>query len=208
MASWDLRSRLQNVFSRVQRILEQIFLYLPGQDIIKMEAVSRCSRDVFRDSPALQYQRNLFSAGLSDNLCVSCDMPQQRKAYEAYVRKWSDAGRAVRNVYNLPRESFSQYYMDMIFGCSFPVDGWVPPFVSFVSRRPGAKSQSNGRHVNIHLFHRKGVPCCTFGSLFEAGFRCRQLLLHYVARVTVGHILNFVLVMNGTLGRCLLLVNP
>ncbi|KAF9649089.1 hypothetical protein BDM02DRAFT_1993637 [Thelephora ganbajun] len=38
--------------------LEQIFLYLPGQDIIKMEAVSRRFRDVFRDSPALQYQRN------------------------------------------------------------------------------------------------------------------------------------------------------
>ena len=75
-------------------ILEQILLlYLPGKDIIKMEAVrwviaiphdsiltfcctvkiNRQFQSLTRDLPTLQYQRDLFFAGLTENPCNPCD---------------------------------------------------------------------------------------------------------------------------------------
>ena len=94
-------------------ILEQILLHLPRQDIIKMEVVrcvvtvpddlaltllcmvqiSRQFQALTRDSPTLQYQRDLFSAGLTENPCNSCDFSQRRKLSKERGHKWSSAGR-------------------------------------------------------------------------------------------------------------------
>ena len=104
--------------------LEQIFLHLPGRDIIRVEVVRGqlramrfnfayvaqvCLylRGVVRDSPTLQHKRKLFTAGLIDNPSVSCDLSQRKKAYEEYVHKWSDAARVVKTVYELPPGTFS-----------------------------------------------------------------------------------------------------
>ena len=74
-------------------VLEQILLYLPGEDIIKMEAVrcviaiphdsiltfcctvkiNRQFQSLTRDLPTLQYQRDLFFTGLIENPCNPCD---------------------------------------------------------------------------------------------------------------------------------------
>ena len=103
-------------------ILEQIFLHLPGQDVIKLEAVrcviatlrdpaltfrcmvqiSRQFQDLTRNSPTLRYQRDLFSASLVENHCVPCDFAQRRKLCEEHKRKWSGEGRVVKTVHGSP----------------------------------------------------------------------------------------------------------
>ena len=85
-------------------ILEQIFLHLPGQDVIKLEVVrcvvatlrdpaltfrcmvqiSRQFQDLTRNLPTLRYQRDLFSAGLVENRSISCDFAERRKLYEEH----------------------------------------------------------------------------------------------------------------------------
>ena len=105
-------------------ILEQILLYLPSQDIIKMEVVrhvvaiphdsaltsprmtqiSRQFQDIARNSPPLQYRRDLFSVGLIENPCIPCDFAQCRKLCEEHERKWTAAGRAIKAAHKLPEE--------------------------------------------------------------------------------------------------------
>ena len=98
-------------------ILEKMFLHLPGQDIVKMEAVrsaaaiisddsvltlpcaaevSRQFQDLTRNSPILRHKRNLFSAGLVEAPCNSRDFSQRRRLYEEHERKWSMRGKQQR----------------------------------------------------------------------------------------------------------------
>ena len=117
-------------------ILEQILQHLPGQDVVKMEMVrpaiatphhsaltscyvaqiSRQFQDLTRSSPILQYKRNLFSAGFTDNPCNPCDFAQRRKAYEEYERKWSDAGSSVRAIHKLPEKISPKIHPTMALG--------------------------------------------------------------------------------------------
>jgi len=111
-------------------VLEQILVHLPGQDIVKVEVVrrvvvtshdsaltsdfllqvSRQFQDLTRNSPALRYKRDLFSAGLAENPRSPCDFAQRRKLCEEYDRKWSSAGRIVMTAHELPKElSFQRH---------------------------------------------------------------------------------------------------
>ena len=109
-------------------ILERILLHLPNQDIIKMEVVrcvvtvlddlaltllcmvqiSRQFQALTRDSPTLQYQRDLFSAGLTENPSNSCDFSQRRKLCKEHEHKWSSAGRVTKTIHELPEEIISE----------------------------------------------------------------------------------------------------
>jgi len=68
------------------------------------------------NSPTLQYQRDLFSAGLVENPHNLCDFTQRRKQYEEHVDKWSNVERAVKSVYELPREFFSAWHSTTVLG--------------------------------------------------------------------------------------------
>jgi len=153
-------------------ILEKILLHLPSQDVVKLEVVryvvatqhnsaltfrytiqiSRQFQDLTRNSPILQYKRNLLSAGLVENPHSLCDFSQRRKLCEEYERKWSNAGRVVLAVHELPddlspqRHTISTHGGDIITshsigdGClrflrlppvtsQLPIKRWsIPPF--------------------------------------------------------------------------------
>lgn len=102
---------------------EQILLHLPGQDIIKMEAVrpallcddmaltlhtmtqvNRYFADLIRGSPILQYHRELFSAGLIDNPHHPCNLAERRKLCKEYVVKWTGKVEVVKRIYQVPGE--------------------------------------------------------------------------------------------------------
>ena len=119
-------SRLSNL---PIEILEQILLHLPGQDIVKMEGVRvfaisddplltlRCAVQVSRhfqelthNLSTIRYKRDLFSAGLVENLRSPCDFVQRRRQCKEHERKWSNAGRVVKAVHKLPQELLSQQY--------------------------------------------------------------------------------------------------
>ena len=77
----------------------------------RMNQISRQFRDLIRDSPMLQYKRELFSAGLIENPCSPCDFAQRRKLFEEYKCKWSDAGRVVKTIHEFPEElSLGDYF--------------------------------------------------------------------------------------------------
>ena len=104
--------------------LEQVLLHLPGQDVIRVEVVwcvtaiphgsrltflymiqiNRQFRELICDSPMLQYKRELFSAGLIENPCNPCDFAQRRKLFEEYKCRWSDVGRVVKTIHELPED--------------------------------------------------------------------------------------------------------
>jgi len=110
-------------------ILEHVLLRLPGQDIVKVEAVRRsfanprkllltccCTiqvgrhfRALIRNSPILQYHCELFAAGLIDNPSNPCDLAERRKLCEEYARKWSDAATVVGNIYELSSDKSSHW---------------------------------------------------------------------------------------------------
>ena len=105
-------------------VLEHILLHLPGQDIIKMEAVrptllrddavltlrtmpiqvSRCFAGLVRGSSILQYHRELFSAGLIDNSHHPCNLVERRKLCGEYANKWTGKVEAVKRTYQIPGE--------------------------------------------------------------------------------------------------------
>ena len=104
--------------------LEQVLLDLPSQDVIKMEVVwcaiaiphdsaltfrwmiqiSRQFQQLVRDSPTLQYKRELFSGGLIENSRNPCDFAQCWKLCKEHKYKWSNAGRVVKTIHGLPEE--------------------------------------------------------------------------------------------------------
>lgn len=108
-------------------ILEKIFLHLPGQDVIRLEAVwcvmtiphdsaltfrctiqiSRRLQDLTRNSPTLRYRRDLFSVGLIENPYNPCGFVQRRKLCEEHKRKLTNVGRAVKTTHELSEEAFS-----------------------------------------------------------------------------------------------------
>lgn len=49
-------------------------------------------------SPALQYRRELFAAGLIDNPHSPCDLTERRRLCKEYVHKWSDAANLAKDV--------------------------------------------------------------------------------------------------------------
>lgn len=52
--------------------------------------ISRQFRDLAHSSPALQYRRELFAAGLVDNPRSPCNLEERRRLCRDYVHKWSD----------------------------------------------------------------------------------------------------------------------
>ena len=111
-------------------------------DFVLVAKVSRHFRDILCDLPALQCQRELFSAGLSDNPRVSCDFSQRRKACEDYAHKWSDAGRVVGSVHELPLEKFSESHAITILGGNLVASrGSLDNSLTFV-RVPSAMSRT------------------------------------------------------------------
>ena len=102
-------------------VSERILLHLPGQDIIKMEAVwqtlvcddvvltfcrmaevSRYFLDLVHSSPTLQYRRELFSAGLTDYTLHPRGLAERRMLCKEHVDKWTGTAKVVRRVYNVP----------------------------------------------------------------------------------------------------------
>ena len=61
-----------------------------------------------RNSTVLQLQCKIFTAGLIENPSVSCDFALRRGAYEEHAHKWSNAGRVVKRVQELPLGLFSK----------------------------------------------------------------------------------------------------
>lgn len=59
--------------------------------------VNRRFQNLIRNSPTLQHQRELFTAGLIDNPCNPCDLAQGRKLCEDYVHKWSKAATVIKD---------------------------------------------------------------------------------------------------------------
>ena len=102
-------------------LLEQMLSHLPGQGIIKMEAVgptllrddvvltlrtmpiqvSRRFADLVRGSSILQYHRELFSAGLIDNPNHPCNLVGRRKLCKEYVDKWTGKLGVVARTYHI-----------------------------------------------------------------------------------------------------------
>ena len=104
--------------------LEQTFLCLPGQDIIKMEVVRIASvtfthfptdfilycmtqvcqkfRDLIQGSPMLQHRRELFVAGLMENPHNPCDLAEGRHLCKEYVDKWSDPTSMMKCFHEVP----------------------------------------------------------------------------------------------------------
>ena len=72
--------------------------------------VSRQFRALTRNSPTLQCKRDLFSAGLAENPRNPSDFTRCRKLYEEHRRKWSNAGRVVKTIYELPEELIAEEY--------------------------------------------------------------------------------------------------
>jgi len=127
-------------------ILEHILLRLPGQDIVKMEAVrrsfanprkslltccctiqvSRHFRALIRNSPILQYHCELFAAGLIDNPSNPCDLVERRKLCEEHTRKWSDAATIVKSTYILPSDKFFHRDYPMALGKNMVVSDSTP----------------------------------------------------------------------------------
>ena len=109
-------------------ILERMLLHLPNQDIIKMEVVrcvvtvphdlaltllcmvqiSRQFQGLTRNSPTLQYQRDIFSAGLTENPSNSCDFSQRRKLCKEHEHKWFSAGKVTKTIHELSEEIISE----------------------------------------------------------------------------------------------------
>ena len=104
-------------------VLEHILLHLPGQDIIKMEAVrptllrddavltlrtmiqvSPRFADLVRSSSIIQYHRELFSAGLIDNPHHPCNLIERRKLCKEYADKWTGKLEVVKRTYRVPGE--------------------------------------------------------------------------------------------------------
>jgi len=104
-------------------ISEWILLHLPGQDIIKMEAVcpsricdnavlilfhvaqvNRHFMDLVRSSPTLQYYCELFSAGLIDNSHPPWNLAERRKLCRKYVNRWTRTAKVVRRTHEIPTE--------------------------------------------------------------------------------------------------------
>jgi len=140
--------------------LEQVLLYLPGQDIIKMEAVRRspptpresllipCRMiqvnrhfwDLIHNSPVLQHRRELFAAGLIDNPYNPCDLAQRRKLREGYTHKWSKTASVVKSTHKLPPNQSSHWRRAKHHGgnvlASHPTPGrgldfmYIPPAAS------------------------------------------------------------------------------
>ena len=116
--------------------LEQVLLHLPGQDVIKMEVVwcataiphdstlafrctiqiSRQVQKLIRDSPTLQYKRELFSVGLIENPRKPCDFTQRRKLCKEHKRKWSNAGRVAKTIHELPEELSLEQHLTTTLG--------------------------------------------------------------------------------------------
>ena len=72
--------------------------------------VNRQFHDLTRNSPALQHQRDLFSAGFTENRdCDPGDLVQRRKLCEEHERKWSNSRRTAKMVHKLPEELISQW---------------------------------------------------------------------------------------------------
>ncbi|KAF9782631.1 hypothetical protein BJ322DRAFT_165740 [Thelephora terrestris] len=80
-------------------ILETILLHLPGQDIIKTEAVNKRFRDLVRNSPALQHRSELFDIGLIDNPRYPCDFTERRRLCSRYTHKWTSAKDMVKTTH-------------------------------------------------------------------------------------------------------------
>ena len=115
----------------------------------------------------MQYKRKLFTAGLSDNPSVSWDLSQRKKAYEEYMHKWSNAGRVMKSVYELPSEAFPDWYLIkrpggnlLVLYCSFlscrltvlrvpsainrkPIEWWEIPPLPFTIKGFGAYAPDN-----------------------------------------------------------------
>ena len=102
---------LPNLAELPVEVLEQILIRLPGQDIVKMEAVRRTTanfgrtfinfvraiqvnrhlRDLIHNFPALHHRRELFATGLIDNPRCPCDLAQRRRLRERHAHRWSNA---------------------------------------------------------------------------------------------------------------------
>ena len=96
---------------------------------------------MLRDSAVLQHRRDLFAAGLIDNPSISCDLSRRRKAYEECVHKWSDTRKAVKSVYDLPQEIFSESHTITVLGGNLLASYiWRGRRVNFI-RVPTAVSQ-------------------------------------------------------------------
>lgn len=142
-------------------ILEQVLLELPGQDLLKMVMVwrvvtiphgsalifhcmiqiSRQFQDLTRDSPILQYKRDLFSAGLIENPRNLCDLVQRRKLCEDHERRWSNAGRVVKTVYEFPEGvDLHRYYITTLGWGIIPYHNTADGSLSFL-RPPPVTSQ-------------------------------------------------------------------
>ena len=72
--------------------------------------VNRQFHDLTRNYPALQHQRDLFSAGFTENRdCDPGDFVQRRKLCEERERKWSNSRRTAKMAHKLPEELISQW---------------------------------------------------------------------------------------------------
>ena len=101
--------------------------------------ISRQLRDLARNSPTLQHQRNLFSAGLIENPCIPCDFAQRRKLCEEYTRKWSSEGRATKTTHEVPEglsHSTPTPYGNLIVSRSMRDNG-----LDFLRISPGASKE-------------------------------------------------------------------
>jgi len=168
-------------------ILEHVLLHLPGQDIIKIEVVRRSFADprkslltcctiqvsrhfqsLIRNSPTLQYRRELFAAGLIDNPSNPCDLAERRKLCEEYARKWSGAATVVESTHKLPLDQYLRWGYSTALGRnlvasdSLPNDGlgflYIPPVAS-------------GKPIN-----RWSIPPFPFKSLGFAVYHPEDLL--------------------------------
>lgn len=117
-----------------------------------MIQISRRFQDLTRSSPELQYRRDVFSAGLMENPCVLCDFAQCRKLCEEHERKWSNAGRVVDTIREVPEGLIFREHSTTIINDTLvaflsrgannlgffrvppvtsrkPIEGWkIPPF--------------------------------------------------------------------------------
>lgn len=120
--------------------------------------VSRYFRDFLRESTILQLRRKIFTAGLIENPSVSCDFALRRKAYEEHAHKWSNAGRVVKRVQELPLGLFSKPHSLQLSeeASSPPMNQTLIALPSLASRRRSAESQSSGG-VSLHSPLSSGV---------------------------------------------------
>ena len=129
-------------------ILEKILLHLPSQDVVKLEVVRYVVATQHNSALTFRYTIQI-SRQFQD---LTRNFSQRRKLCEEYERKWSNAGRVVLAVHELPddlspqRHTISTHGGDIITshsigdGClrflrlppvtsQLPIKRWsIPPF--------------------------------------------------------------------------------